>query len=187
MIKLTNNKDHHFLEIKGNVLKEGEVYELQLSGNLTEEIKNSKLYTFTTNESPSSGNCTVDKTEGVVLVTNFTFTCLGWKDEDKQLTYQFGYTSNTGATEIIQQGPHNFLKTNKLPLGDSEKENTVRVDIYIKDEWGGYAMKSVTVKVRVLLYRQLEKLCRGQAESQRNGSLKTQTCVDRWTANLTRK
>ena len=157
MIKLTNNKDLHFLEIKGNVLEEGEVYELQLNGYLTEEIKSSQTYTFTTNESPSSGNCTVDKTEGVVLVTNFTFTCLGWKDEDKQLTYQFGYTSNTGATEIIQQGQHNFLKTNKLPLGDSEKENTVRVEIYIKDEWGGYAMKSVTVKVSVLLYRQLER------------------------------
>lgn len=147
VVKTRNNKDIRLLEIEGGVLDEGEDYELKLDGYLTEEINSSQTHTFTTNESPSGGNCTVNKREGVVLETNFTFTCFAWKDNDRELTYQFGYTSNTGAHEIIHEGPLSFLKTNKLPLGDPEKDYEIRVDIYIKDMWGGFGKKSVTVRV----------------------------------------
>lgn len=147
VVKIENN-DRKILEIEGDVLDEGEVYELHLRGHFNEGNETSfQTYTFITNESPSGGNCAVDRKEGRVLVTNFTFKCFGWKDTDSDLIYQFGYTSNTGAYEIIQEGPQSFLSTNKLPLGDSGKDFMVQVDIYIKDHWGGYGMKSVTVKV----------------------------------------
>lgn len=151
-VKMGKNKDLSLLEIDGNLLQEGEEYQLQLRGSLTEEIKSSQTHTFVTNESPSGGNCTVDKFEGNVLVTNFTFTCFGWVDKDRDLIYQFGYTSSNGAHEILQESTLRSLRTNKLPLGDSKKENIVRVGIYIKDQWGGFAVKSVKVKVTKVFF-----------------------------------
>ena len=136
------------LEVKEHVLHEGEVYELKLLAYFPKVNKNvSKTYVIITNESPSGGNCTVDKKEGIVLATNFTFTCFGWKDKDAGLIYQFGYTTSNGAYEIIQEGRQNVLTTDKLPIGKAAKDHEVQVDIHVKDQWGGYGMKSVTVKV----------------------------------------
>lgn len=137
------------LEVEEHALDEGEVYELKLLGYFSNDTKKvtKTRYVIVTNESPSGGNCTVDKEEGIVLATNFTFTCFGWKDKDTGLIYQFGYTTSSGAYEIIQEGRQNVLTTDKLPVGNAEKDHVVQVDIYIKDQWGGYAMKSVTVKV----------------------------------------
>ncbi|XP_074631330.1 polycystin-1-like protein 2 isoform X3 [Acropora palmata] len=137
------------LEVKEHVLHEGEVYELKLLAYFPKANKNvSKTYVIITNESPSGGNCTVDKKEGIVLATNFTFTCFGWKDKDAGLIYQFGYTTSNGAYEIIQEGRQNVLTTDKLPIGNAAKDHEVQVDIHVKDQWGGYGMKSVAVKVR---------------------------------------
>ena len=146
-VEIGKNEDLALLEIDGNVLEEGEEYQLQLHGNLTEKIRSSQTHSFVTNESPSGGNCTVDKYEGKVLVTNFTFTCFGWVDKDSELVYQFGYTSSNGAHEILQESTQRILRTNKLPLGDSKKEHIVKVDIYVKDKWGGFGVRSVKVKV----------------------------------------
>lgn len=158
-VEIGNNEVLALLEIDGNVLKEGEEYQLQLHGNLTEKIRSSQKHSFITNESPSGGDCTVDKSEGTVLVTNFTFTCFGWVDKDSDLVYQFGYTSSTGAQEILQESTQRFLRTNNLPLGDSKKENTVQVDIYVKDKWGGFGFRSVKVKVGFCLFRSRNKGC----------------------------
>lgn len=149
-VDITKNEDLALLEINGNVLEEGAQYQLELHGNLTEKIKSSQTHSFITNESPSGGNCTVDKSEGMVLVTNFTFSCSGWVGKDKDLIYQFGYKSSSGAYEILQESSQRFLRTNKLPLGDSKKENIVQVDIYIKDKWGGFGVRSVEVKVSLV-------------------------------------
>jgi len=147
-VDIRGNEELTHLEINGNELAEGARYILELHGNLTEEIKSARTHSFITNESPSGGNCTVDKTEGVVLATNFTFSCSGWLDRDNDLVYQFGYTSSSGAYEILQESSQRFLRTNKLPLGDSKKDNIVQVDIYVKDKWGGSSgVQSVKVKV----------------------------------------
>ena len=146
-VTLTNNNNLNLLEIE-DVLAEGEDYELQLHGYLPNMKNDSQKHDITTNESPRGGNCSVDKYEGTVLETNFTFTCSGWNDTDKNLFFQFGYLTGAGAFEILQEGTQSYLHTNKLPLGDSLEDNTFRVDIYVKDEWGGYANKSVNVKVR---------------------------------------
>lgn len=149
-VDIAKNEDLALLEINGNVLEEGTHYQLELHGNLTEKIKSSQTHSFISNESPSGGNCTVDKSEGIVLVTNFTFSCSGWVDKDKDLSYQFGYKSSSGAYEILQESSQRFLRTNKLPLGDSKKENIVQVDIYVKDKWGGFGARSVEVKVSLV-------------------------------------
>ena len=150
-VDIRKNEDLAHLEINGNELAEGAKYILELHGNLTEKIKSAQTYSFITNESPSGGNCTVDKSEGVVLATNFTFSCSGWLDEDKGLIYQFGYRSSSGAYEILQESSERFLSTNKLPLGDSKKGNVVQVDIFVKDKWGGYGVRqSVEVKVSLV-------------------------------------
>ena len=150
-VEIKNNNDLSLLEIDDHTLAEGEEYELQLRGNLTEKIKSATTHNFITNESPSGGNCTVDKFEGQVLVTNFTFSCFGWVDKDSDLIYQFGYKSSSGVYEIIQESHLPYLKTNKLPLGDPKTESKVQVDIYVKDKWGGFGVKSVKVKVSVTL------------------------------------
>lgn len=149
-VDIRENEDLALLEINGKKLAEGAEYILELHGNLTEKIKSAQTHSFITNESPSGGNCTVDKSEGIVLTTNFTFSCSGWLDKDKNLIYQFGYTSSNGAYEILQESSQRFLRTNKLPLGDSKKENIVQVDIYVKDNWGGFGVKRVKVKVSLV-------------------------------------
>ncbi|XP_068681978.1 polycystin-1-like protein 2 isoform X4 [Montipora foliosa] len=142
--KVQTSSQGKYLEIKERVLDEGEVYQLKLFGYFSEDIENStETYTFTTNESPSGGNCTVNKREGFVLETNFIFTCFDWKDKDSNLTYEFAYTTSSGAHEIIQEGKQNILTTDRLPVGDE-----VQVDISVKDQWGGHGIKSVHVKVR---------------------------------------
>ena len=146
-VDIRKNEDLAVLEINGNELVEGANYLLELHGNLTEKIKSAQTHSFITNESPSGGNCTVDKSEGIVLATNFTFSCFGWLDKDKDLIYQFGYKSSSGAYEILQESSLSFLRTNKLPLGDSKKENIVQMDIFVKDKWGGFGVRSVKVKV----------------------------------------
>ena len=159
-VGIRKNEDLTLLEINGNKLAEGAEYILELRGNLTEEIKSARTHNFTTNESPSGGNCTVDKSEGIVLATNFTFSCNGWLDKDDELIYQFGYTSSSGAYEILQESSQGFLRTNKLPLGDSKKDNIVQVDIYVKDKWGGFGAKSVKVKVSLVFCATILKTSR---------------------------
>jgi len=149
-VDIRKNEDLTHLEINGNELAEGAKYILELHGNLTEKIKSVRRHSFVTNESPSGGNCTVDKSEGVVLTTNFTFSCFGWLDKDEDLIYQFGYKSSSGAYEILQESSQRFLRTNQLPLGDSKKDNIVQVEIYVKDKWGGFGFKSVKVKVSLV-------------------------------------
>lgn len=149
-VDIRKNEDLALLEINGNKLAEGANYTLELHGNLTEKIKSARTHSFITNESPRGGNCTVDKSEGIVLETNFTFSCFGWLHTEKELVYQFGYTSSSGAYEILQESSQRFLRTNKLPLGDSKKENIVQVDIYVKDKWGGFGFQRVEVKVSLV-------------------------------------
>lgn len=149
-VDIRKNEDLAILEINGKTLAEGASYILELHGNLTEKIKSAGTRSFVTNESPSGGNCTVDKSEGTVLATNFTFSCSGWLDKDEELIYQFGYTSSSGAYEILQESSQSVLRTNKLPLGDSKKGNIVQVDIYVKDKWGGFGVQHVDVKVSLV-------------------------------------
>ena len=149
-LHLTNSKSLELLEIAGNFLGEGEEYRLQVNGTLTERIKSFQLYNFVTNESPSGGDCVANQMKGTVLETNFTFTCSGWKDKDKNLTFQFGYTSSSGAHEILQWSTKTTMHTNKLPLGNPIGGNMVSVDIFIKDQWGGNGYKRVQVQVCIL-------------------------------------
>lgn len=98
-------------------------------------------------ENAKSG-CFVEPEEGFAVETTFNITCLGWQDEDIPLTYEFVYNTSVGA---VINAPITGIGVNRLsttlPVGDRLQDFEFPVDVHVKDSYGDFTVKRVTVKV----------------------------------------
>lgn len=98
------------------------------------------------NAGDNSSGCFVTPKEGFAVETTFNITCVGWRDEDEPLTYEFRYNTSAG---LVINNPGigiNTLSTN-LPVGGIHDDFEFPVDIYIKDYLGDLTIGHVEVKV----------------------------------------
>lgn len=124
-------------------------YSVTVEGVAFNKYISNATYQFNTNSPPFGGTCDVDKPEGQAWETSFVFTCGGWQDEDKPLKYKFRYKSSDGIEIVFQSGYSSTLSA-KLPVGDSNKDYKLQVQVLIIDSLGSSADTWINVKVSIL-------------------------------------
>ena len=104
-------------------------------------------YQVTTNSPPSVGNCQVSPQSGITLVTEFTFTCSNWQDEDLPLQYEFVYFTNKDLLNVVYKGQQSS-KFTKLPVGDKANNFTIDFRVRVADMFGAFIEVKTPVQVR---------------------------------------
>ena len=123
-------------------------YSVTVEGVAFNKYISNATYQFNTNSPPFGGTCDVDKPEGQAWETSFVFTCRGWQDEDKPLKYKFRYKNSDGIEMVFQSGYSSTLSA-KLPVGDSNKDYKLQVQVLIIDSLGSSADTWINVKVSI--------------------------------------
>lgn len=102
-------------------------------------------YEFFTNSPPVDGTCDVDRREGEAWKTIFSFTCSGWFDVDRPLTYKFIYNTSDGIEMVFQSGASNTASVT-LPVGDPSEGYMLQVQVLIIDGLGSSVDTWINVK-----------------------------------------
>lgn len=147
------------LNLAGKMKRRDPIYKLGviLEINATDEVIEEKAESmpFVVNSPPFTEDgekgCHIEPKQGKAITTNFTVTCLGWKDEDQPLSFELRYTTNTGLTVIIQSDNPTKLTTS-LPIG---KNLSLPLWIKIRDSLGASVRDLVKPKVRTLPIKSL--------------------------------
>ena len=149
---LTNMTDteltNKFIVIKPNTLLGGRRYRLMMTAKMYGRTTARVINEFVVNAPPYGGKCTVDLPSGLADLTNFTFNCHGWKDDDTPLTYEFNYRNSYGLLTMIYFGLKNAVTT-KLPVGDPDKDFISTVVVRVFDSLRAFVQFEFDVKVRV--------------------------------------
>jgi hypothetical protein len=135
-----------FLVINPNTLEGERPYQLILTGKMYGRIPGRSVFQFIVNKPPFGGKCTVDIPSGFADLTNFTFDCFGWIDNDMPLSYEHNYRSVHGLATLIYYGIKNIVKT-KLPVGNPKKNFTTNFYVKVIDALGAYVEFNLPVQV----------------------------------------
>lgn len=98
------------------------------------------------NTSPTNGTCSIIPITGEALVTDFKMKCSGWIDSDnKQQPFVYSLVTlsedsdKKEITTVLSRGIQSELVT-KLPLGDSKKNHSLKIQIWVHDSLGAYTI-----------------------------------------------
>ncbi|CAH1779438.1 unnamed protein product [Owenia fusiformis] len=97
-------------------------------------------YTFTTNQPPVAGSCSVQPSSGYVLQTKFNLTCSGFSDANTPLTYGLfalrdkGYKNQT--EELLMHGTNPTVSGIYLPMGHPSRGYILDMSVRVEDAYG---------------------------------------------------
>lgn len=131
---------------KENKLLGNSSYLLTLIARAPGDIIDTTRYRFDTNAPPSGGRCEVDRKEGEAWLTYFTFTCLGWEDQNLPLSYKFRYYTSSGIVMVFFSGKSPSARA-KLPVGNKEDNYRLNIQIQVSDSIGSEGVVEMSVKV----------------------------------------
>ena len=114
-------------------------------------------FTLNSNEAPTGGRCYVDNALGEAFTTVFNFTCEGWTDEEPPLTYKFHFINPSGVEQLLQRSKSPAVST-KLPVGFSDNDYKIPINVFIADSAGVGRDVKIIVKVGYLYPRQSSSL-----------------------------
>ncbi|XP_041362098.1 uncharacterized protein LOC121378064 [Gigantopelta aegis] len=89
-------------------------------------------YRFRTNQPPEGGSCSVDPTSGQALITKFTVSCPGYKDNDSPLTYNVFLNKKGKSDTLLYQG-NGETTSLVLPAGPPQSNSWLQLTVYISD------------------------------------------------------
>ncbi|XP_041369726.1 polycystic kidney disease protein 1-like 2 [Gigantopelta aegis] len=89
-------------------------------------------YQFRTNQSPEGGSCSVDPTSGQALITKFTVSCPGYKDDDSPLTYSV-YLNKKGKSDTLLYQGNEETTSLVLPAGPPQSDSWLQLTVHISD------------------------------------------------------
>ncbi|CAH1259009.1 PKDREJ [Branchiostoma lanceolatum] len=108
-------------------------------------------YRFEPNEPPVVGSCTVSPENGTAMVTEFIFTCTGFSDADKPLTYTFLFNTDAASTfSPLYTGTEAITPPQLLPVGQESGDFVVRIQAQVSDSLGATSTFETSVKVLAL-------------------------------------
>ncbi|KAL4222250.1 Polycystic kidney disease [Mactra antiquata] len=142
--------DEQSLVIKPGVLKQGLTYFVdvivkdKITGNHGEATSS-----FIVNTSPVHGRCSIKPESGTELTSQFTVSCIEWRDMHQPLMLEVSYSfDKDGDRNIIYRGVNNYLPIH-LPSGLPDNNYNVYISIALLD--GLLAKTSVcSIPVQVL-------------------------------------
>ncbi|PFX27651.1 Polycystic kidney disease protein 1-like 2 [Stylophora pistillata] len=121
-------------------------YNVTVTGRTSRGHTSTATYSFMTNSPPSGGECKVNTAEGKAWKTDFVFSCNGWYDEELPLRFTFSYYSSEGIEMVFQSGTSNTA-IGKLPVGDSNRDFKLQVQMTVADALGSIVNTGVYVQV----------------------------------------
>ena len=83
---------------------------------------------------------------GITLVTEFSFSCVNWQDDDLPMHYEFIYFTNSDLLNVVYKGSQPSQHT-KLPLGEREKNFTMDFRVRVADMFGAFTEVKTPVQV----------------------------------------
>ena len=134
------------LVTKPGVLTPNTRYRFILSAQRPGGYRGYSEYHATSNSPPVGGVCTVSQTQGVTLITEFTFTCTNWQDPDLQLQYEFIYFTNNNLLNVAYKGVKTSVTT-KLPSGERKNNFSIDFRVRVTDILGAYTEVRTPVQV----------------------------------------
>lgn len=121
-------------------------YNVTVTGRTSGGHISSATYSFVTNTPPSGGECKVNLAKGKAWETDFVFSCNGWYDNELPLKFTFSYYSSEGIEMIFHSGTSNTA-TGKLPVGDSNRDFKLQVQMTVIDALGSAVNTGVYIQV----------------------------------------
>ena len=144
---ITTRVSSKSLVTRPGVLTPDTRYKFVLTAQRPGENRGYSEYHVTSNSPPVGGVCTVSPTSGISLITEFTFTCRNWQDQDLQLQYQFIYLTDNKLLNVVYKGVKTSLTT-KLPAGEKKSNFTIDFRVRVADISGAYTEVRTPVQVR---------------------------------------
>ncbi|XP_041368276.1 polycystic kidney disease protein 1-like 2 isoform X2 [Gigantopelta aegis] len=104
------------------------------------------MYSFTTNDSPENGSCSITPTSGQALITNFIVSCPGYKDIDAPLTYRIFQDKKGKSDTLLCYGNKDTISF-VLPGGPPDSSLWLILTVYIVDSLDTSSIFSLSVQV----------------------------------------
>ena len=131
-------------------MKQNKTYKVQ---HVVQNLGNGTLinkHIFKTNIIPHSGKCEGDKTELQAVSGSLNVSCQNWINEDGILAgYEAWSLNPNGLPKLIYFGNDSTFSLT-LPLGDSEKNFALQVEVKVFDE---YESTSVVLDLNVSMIK----------------------------------
>ena len=128
--------------IAENSLQSNSKFMLILYVTSLERTEGIAVLQFETAAKPHGGYCKPSVSEGFALETEFTFSCFGWKDKSRPISYEF----HLGDSPISYGSSPKSVST-VLPAGEPGDDYQLQIDIIIKNAVGVAVVDTLIVKV----------------------------------------
>ena len=139
------------IAVDANKLQPCSKYRIRIEGDVGKGLPGLAEYSFITDCPPEGGTCTVDRSHGIAMETEFGFSCQGWTDEDFPLRYEFLIQEDGDYKLILHEGQDSFKRI-YLPAGDSANNFTLVVLLRVYDTFKAYNETKVTLQVTEIAY-----------------------------------
>jgi hypothetical protein len=137
-----------YFSLNANALIAGSTYSFALKCQLSNGIQSTNTISVLVNSPPTPGTFQLVPTKGEEAHTPFSFQCNNWVDADLPLSYQFGYLSFSGSSNLLTRTLSQLPYTSTvLPAGLKSNNEMITCTADIYDSL--HANSSVTNKVQV--------------------------------------
>ena len=145
------------LVVKRFTLVPGNLYRFILFGRKSGDNKGLAMWYGMTDTPPVNGTCGTYTPVGVAMITEFTFWCDGWIDEDLPLYYEVVYFNkniyiNGEKAETLFSFGMDNSSSGVLPIGDEDNNYMLPIEIRVIDTYGSIAKVMLTIQVTMYIY-----------------------------------
>ena len=98
---------------------------------------------------PNGGTCDVAPRSGIVLETEFSFACSGWRTPQPPLSYRFELRY-LGLHVLLKQSAESLMVAPSLPIGNQTDGFTLNTRVIVSDRVGATSAVDLPVAVRFL-------------------------------------
>ena len=136
------------LVINKDILEGDKQYKIEVNAKRETGPQGLATKEFIVNSPPRDGQCDVTPRVGYVLMTKFTFRCFNWMDPDEPLSYQILFSRQQNDQTILYYGGKAEV-VEGLPLGNSNRNFTLDIEIRVSDRLGATTKIRLSVQVRI--------------------------------------
>jgi hypothetical protein len=144
-----------YLYLTANAMPTGSVLTFTLAcTNVNSGSSSSASITVTTNSPPTPGICDVEPAHGIALSTTFVLSAFSWVDSDIPISYEFGFTSPSNVSFVVQSKSQLAFASSLFPAGSSSKNYSLVVSYEIFDNLGSSVTEYLSVRVATVTLNQ---------------------------------
>nr|XP_032812629.1 polycystic kidney disease protein 1-like 2 isoform X1 [Petromyzon marinus] len=159
--KMVNLSDVYFIKmtstgiynegivVNEHALKEGNTFEINVTGTVPNRNMAEVMYRFTTSLYPSNGSCTSDPPTGLAGVTFFKLTCGNWSQKGiGRNNLSYSYTAKSGNVDYYLLNTKSDMSPKLLlPAGDLDSQGLLDLQVIVCNPYGSCSSFPIPVHV----------------------------------------